>query len=247
MADFEKISNFDDYVAYLRMNGAEVVQGYKDAKDGCVRFDRIVEPGERVQTDAGNVKETDFVSQERRVLVTAVDREGNPVLKDGKENSWAIEESKFRKLFDQRPDPETGVFKPIGEKRTLVQVDRDVSIFASWNDWQNLVKGSYIRIDDPTDRYGVDKDLFAKTYTVTDRTQEPVRLPIKQEVDLVQEFGSDKELEEYFRKAEEQLRSGPETNVFGFVINEAQQREAEQSFMRSAVNEPVMEHDYQRD
>lgn len=71
------------------------------------------------------------------------------------------------KKYNTAEITEDGFVKPNGGPQHFIQVDKDVIIHASWGEDQNIPAGGYLNITDENNIYGIEKDLFDKTYRVT--------------------------------------------------------------------------------
>ena len=145
--------------------------------DAYVSFRRAVPGEEIVSIDKNGVVEGTVKGREDLMVVTRCDKDGKPILnKDGKPNTWTIEEDTFKRTFNA--DEKTGIALPKQEKRMFLQVDRDIDIPVSWadNGIQHVPAGGYLNITNEKDVYGIGPEEFKETYNVVERSKESIEM-----------------------------------------------------------------------
>ena len=145
--------------------------------DAYVSFRRAVPGEEIVSIDKNGVVEGTVKGREDLMVVTRCDKDGNPILnKDGKPNTWTIEEDIFKRTFSA--DEKTGIALPKQEKRIFLQVDRDIDIPVSWadNGIQHVPAGGYLNITNEKDVYGIGQEEFKETYNVVEQSKESIEM-----------------------------------------------------------------------
>lgn len=124
-------------------------------------------PGEMIRTYSQDGVETVNSAGEDSFVLTKADRStGKPVIDgNGHDNSWIIEGDAFREAYRLGPDFNgEGLVDPIADLRTLVRVDKDMSVMASWGEEQSVSKGGYLNITDPNNIYAVSERDFDDTH-----------------------------------------------------------------------------------
>ncbi len=115
--------------------------------------------GEKIVT----VMSDGFVETEN--TVTADEVTGLPgfvVTNPEDKEQYIISDSVFSEKYEEIPDKK-GFYRPKGKPVTAMRCGEDISFMANWGEI-SLKKGGYIVISSPDDIYGVQEDIFLKTY-----------------------------------------------------------------------------------
>ena len=169
---------------YKKVNVLEYVSnGLKEGKlvpfMAC-KYARIIArqgvPGEVITTWSVNEKGESI--KERESTVTIDPETGNPgwvvtkatedgeVIIDihGKDNTWIISDSVFRKKYEVA-DLDIGMYKPKGGIQKFVEVKENI-ILNQWGKDTKIAQGGYINITNIDDMYGISKRDFQDTYKI---------------------------------------------------------------------------------
>ena len=152
---FRKITDLTQYVEAGLSSGAFTAQTY--AKTARIRAVPGT-PGERIETILKNgLKETENT-------VGADPETGVPdwIVTGQDGERYIVTDAVFREKYTPDPD-EPGVFVPRGKPVLVVQVHESIRFTAPWGEEQLLAEGGYLILAGE-EIYGVEKDVFEKTY-----------------------------------------------------------------------------------
>lgn len=119
---------------------------------------------EKIKTFAADGLETVNVTVCGDIVVTATDRMGTPVLRNGKENIWVVDPNVFNEKYILTE--KAGVYRPKGDAQIFVVLDHDSEFTAPWGELQKIKKGGVINVTNFDDIYGIGETEFNNTYSV---------------------------------------------------------------------------------
>lgn len=139
----------------------------KAIKNGFVHA-RKANWGEHVTTVTAEGVETKNVTALGDMVVTATDKMGTPVLKNGHPNIWVVKENVFNEKYTRVT---SDIYRPKGNEQSFMVLDHDVEFLAPWGETQRIKKGGVINISRFDDMYGIGKEEFKDTYSILEEKE----------------------------------------------------------------------------
>ena len=112
-----------------------------------------------------NIVKNDQATNRPGWVVTKADIQGNPIVdRNGNVNEWIIDDSTFRKKYEE-DEKNNGIFKPIGGIQKFLELKEGITL-EQWGEKMTVDAGGVVNITNVADMYAISKRDFEDTYKV---------------------------------------------------------------------------------